>query len=96
MNILCIMSSSRCLEYKQKNLSHLCVKLARFKGNYEGHECLIEVENVRPEDAGQWKCEMESYVWGIGRGTVKKRAIEVAVVSNGSEGATGEDHRVSE
>ena len=48
---------------------------------------------MRPEDAGQWKCEMESYVWGIGRGTVKKRAIEVAVVSNGSEGATGEDQQ---
>ena len=78
-------------EYKTSYIYH------SFKGNYERHECVIEVANVRPGDAGQWKCEMESYVWGIGRGTVKKRAIEVAVVSsNSSEGATGEDQNVSE
>ena len=35
---------------------------------------------------------MESYVWGIGRGTVKKKAIQVSVVSQ-SEGTAG-DHRV--
>ena len=64
------------------------LEYSRFKGNYEGHECLIEVENVRPEDVGQWKCEMESYVWGISRGTVKKQAIEVEVVPRNSEGTT--------
>ena len=51
----------------------------RFEGNYEGHECLIELKDVRLEDAGQWKCEMESYVWGIARGYTRKRAIEVTV-----------------
>ena len=66
----------------------------RFKGNYEGHECLIELKNVRPEDAGQWKCEMESYVWGIGRGYTRKKAMEVQVTSNNDDGVrilTGED-----
>ena len=66
----------------------------RFEGNYEGHECLIELKDVLLEDAGQWKCEMESYVWGIGRGYTRKKAMEVQVTSNNDDGVrilTGED-----
>lgn len=35
--------------------------------------------NVKPEDAGEWTCEMESYVFGIARGTVRKKGMQVSI-----------------
>ena len=36
-----------------------------YTGNYDTHECQIEVRNTTSdEDAGNWACHMESYVFG--------------------------------
>ena len=37
------------------------------------HECDIELSGVRAEDEGTWRCEMESYVWGLVRGYTDHR-----------------------
>ena len=37
------------------------------------HECDIELSGVRAEDEGEWRCEMESYVWGLVRGYTDHR-----------------------
>ena len=39
------------------------------------HECDIELSWVRAEDEGVWRCEMESYVWGLVRGYTDHRSL---------------------
>merc|ERR1712184_184612 len=41
----------------------------RFIGNYEQHECKVELKNVSPSDAGKWECELESYVLAGSKGS---------------------------
>ena len=51
-------------------------------GNYNNHECEIEVIGLNEMDLGEWTCEMESYVYGVGRGTTVKKGINVHVVND--------------
>ena len=36
----------------------------KYIGNYDKNECTIELSNVGFDDAGNWTCDMESYVTG--------------------------------
>ena len=42
--------------------------------------------NVKPEDAGEWTCEMESYVLGIARGSVRKKTMHVSIDTGEAQG----------
>jgi hypothetical protein len=53
---------------------------AIFRGDYNGHECAIDLTNVQLSDNGEWSCEMESYVWGIVRGYTHKKSLNLRVV----------------
>ena len=53
---------------------------AIFKGDYNSHECAIDLTNVQLSDNGEWSCEMESYVWGIVRGYTHKKSLNLRVV----------------
>jgi len=50
-------------------------------GNYDKHQCGIRIQNVKLEDAGEWICEMESYVFMMSKGdgytASKKFQLEV-------------------
>jgi len=50
-------------------------------GDYEGsHECGLTITDIRPEDAGDWECELEEYVLGdFIRGTKHKQDIKVTI-----------------
>ena len=52
----------------------------RFVGNYDSHECKIQLINAQMSDSGKWKCEMESYVWGLTRGYIKKDYLDLQIV----------------
>ena len=39
-----------------------------WSGNYRDHICAITIKNVNSEDAGRWRCEVESYAKGKYRG----------------------------
>ena len=41
----------------------------RFIGNYEQHECKVELKDVSPSDVGKWECELESYVLAGSKGS---------------------------
>ena len=56
------------------NSSHMLPRVS-FKGDYQKYECTIQVEKITTEDDGMWKCEVESYVLGPFRGTVKTKTI---------------------
>jgi hypothetical protein len=48
-------------------IKQTCLDLHRrvnFIGNYDAHECEIELLDVTELDSGEWTCELESYVWG--------------------------------
>ena len=49
----------------------------RFIGNYEQHECKVELKNVSLPDVGKWECELESYVLGgsKGSGYISKKSV---------------------
>ena len=36
----------------------------KFVGNYNDYDCSIELSNLSLSDAGEWTCDLESYVWG--------------------------------
>ena len=57
----------------------------RFTGDYHKYECTIQVEKITTEDEGTWKCEVESYVFGPFRGTVKTRTISINVFQSQSK-----------
>ena len=40
-----------------------------FVGNYNEYDCSIELSNLSVSDAGEWTCDLESYVWGPISGT---------------------------
>jgi len=54
---------------------------SRFVGTYDSYECGMELENVTPEDAGEWQCELESYHAGRYRGYGYKKTgvMEISV-----------------
>ena len=51
----------------------------RYTGNYHKYECKIQVNGLTTKDDGTWKCEMESYVLGPFRGTIKTKTISINV-----------------
>ena len=51
----------------------------RHTGNYEAHECKIEISLLNPEDAGEWSCELEDYVWGPGRGITHQKKLTLTL-----------------
>ena len=58
----------------------------RFVGNYPDHECKVELRGVSQErDSGEWECQVESYVWGVGRGWTVRNKINVTVVPEKEE-----------
>ena len=40
----------------------------KWSGNYKDHICAITIKNAKSEDAGRWRCEIESYARGKYRG----------------------------
>merc|ERR1712133_292540 len=52
-----------------------------FQGDYDAYQCGIKLTGVQPEDAGNWKCEMESYHAGYTRkyGYVVEKELVVDV-----------------
>lgn len=50
-------------------------------GDYEKHQCSIKISDLRLEDAGNWKCEMESYVYGTSSGYKTGQTIAVSIKS---------------
>ena len=40
----------------------------KWSGNYKDHICAITIKNAKSEDAGRWRCEVESYARGKYRG----------------------------
>lgn len=63
---------------KQECHSKLTTRVS-IAGDYNNHECSIRIKNVDIGDAGTWKCKMESYVSGIGRGYTKTRSQVIAI-----------------
>merc|ERR1712150_171666 len=61
---------------------------AIFKGDYNSHECAIDLTNVQLSDNGEWNCEMESYVWGIVRGYTHKKSLNLRVIKEITTPAT--------
>ena len=69
----------------------ICTELdnrAIFRGDYNSHECAIDLTNVQLSDNGEWSCEMESYVWGIVRGYTHKKSLNLRVVKEITTPAT--------
>ena len=48
----------------------------KYIGNYNSHECKIELFNVTKADEGTWNCKMESYVLGLTRGNIAESKVE--------------------
>ena len=48
-----------CKDYKSR---------MEWSGNYDYYECAMTISNAQLEDAGAWKCEVESYAFGKYRG----------------------------
>jgi len=61
----------------------------RFIGNYEQHECKVELKNVSPSDVGKWECELESYVLagskGSGYTSKKSVMLKLNATNEGSD-----------
>ena len=49
-------------------------------GDYKSHECKVQLTNVTSSDQGQWKCEVEKYVWGLVRGTVAHANLNLTIL----------------
>merc|ERR1712080_102553 len=59
-----------------------CTRLharAKYVGNYDNHECEIEITNVSAEDSGVWSCDVESYVFGATSGYKVKKELTLLV-----------------
>ena len=53
----------------------------KFFGNYNEHECSIELSNLTLSDAGEWTCDLESYVWGPISGTKDTAVFNLSIDS---------------
>ena len=51
----------------------------RFLGNYNSHECTIELSNLSLSDAGEWTCELQAYVWGPISGNTDKASLHLII-----------------
>ena len=52
----------------------------RFVGDYDSHECKVELLNVELSDAGNWTCKMEKYAF-VGRGSTDKKILNLEIVN---------------
>jgi len=57
-------------------------------GNYEAHECGLELTSVTLQDAGEWECQMEQYVSGFFSGTRHTRTFNVDVTRRTTKATT--------
>ena len=67
----------------RKVLKQACLGLhtrIKYIGDYEKHECKIELIDVSSDDYGVWTCEMESYVLGNNQGFKAERQVLVQVL----------------
>ena len=55
-------------------------------GDYNHYECGVRIRNARPEDAGEWRCDFESYNAGQTRYYGYKVAGEMGVRVRGADG----------
>ena len=53
----------------------------KYVGNYDAHECEIEVSNVSSDDSGVWSCDVESYVLGATSGYRVQKELTLTVKS---------------
>ena len=53
----------------------------RFLGNYNKHECQVELSNLTLSDAGKWTCELQSYVFGPISGSLDKASLHLILDS---------------
>ena len=54
----------------------------KFLGDYNEHECSIELSNLTLSDAGEWTCDLESYVWGPISGTKDTEVFNLTIDSD--------------
>ena len=54
----------------------------RFLGNYNKHECQVELSNLTLSDAGKWTCELQSYVLGPISGSSDKASLHLILDSD--------------
>jgi len=59
-------------------------------GDYKNHECSIHIRNLFLEDAGEWTCQLESYVWGSTRGYVRSKSVKVEINVPGTTSTTAD------
>ena len=52
----------------------------KFRGDYNSHECGLEIVNADIEDDGDWSCEFESNVLSFRQGTISSENFTVDVV----------------
>ena len=54
----------------------------QFVGNYNKYDCSIELSNLTLSDAGEWTCDLESYVWGPLSGTKDTAEFNLTIDSD--------------
>ena len=52
----------------------------KYVGNYNNHECAIEIKAVTGMDEGLWTCTLESYVYGVTRGSEASGTVELQIL----------------
>ena len=62
-------------------------------GDYENHECKVQLSSVDLQDAGDWVCTMESYVWGPVRGQIAQKVVQLKVEKKEAKKATNKASR---
>ena len=70
---------------QKQNCDHELNDSIRFLGNYNKHECSIQLSNLSLSDVGEWTCELESYVWGPISGNKDKAVLNLMVGSSESD-----------
>ena len=66
----------------------------KFVGNYNEYDCSIELSNLSLSDAGEWTCNLESYVWGPISGTTDTAEFYLMIDSDLDYNETLIDTRV--
>ena len=51
----------------------------KFVGDYDSHECKVELKNVQLSDAGNWTCKVEAYGF-FTRGDIVSKEINLRVI----------------